>query len=1225
MVKIKKRYIMKILKFFLGLLISLLLASCSESDEGENSMVEQGENLLLTIEASQEWYASNTRTIRQENGDVYWGPNDEVSLFFSSGGYVSGKNGGYKFTSQNTETAAIAEFTGVINGIIGGGGNLLEDGYFWAVYPYSKENLCEDGVIKTSLPNRQQAVEGTFADELFITVAHAQDVKLAFKNVCGGVKFCVSQSGIKSVVFRGNNDEKLAGKIHVAFDEEDKPKVTNVINGQTEVTLVAPNGREFEVGKFYYLVTLPTILQNGFTMTFNKSNGTYGSYIRTSSIEIKRSTFGKVENLDEDLTFVKDESASGGSENGFYLGIIGFNNDLYPYSIRHLTEESAVEYHSFIDGLSTRNGTLLYYAVDSAVDALQASVFPSNLYDVAVVTFTDGLDRGSLDRCEEDKNVVYLTNTDYLEALSSRLIGEKVSNQKINAYSIGVRGDDVTNYTSFQNNLKKLATSSDKVFEVSNMSEVNDKFMEIADLLGETKYVQKFMLEIAGPSHGVVCRFTFDNITSATSSRVYIQGTFNRVNKSLENLVFTGMTSTSGSAVTGIKNDSGFYEYTFEGIQSLDGELISVDNVQHWYKEDDVWQKDSEFVFDPGDVGIEKIKRSAAILLNLDCSSSLGDDFATLQTCAKSFIDKLVENAVDPNEVASISLNKSSVTLPAGSNLTLKASILPTTALEKRVEWFSTNTTVATVNENGVVTAIEHGNATIIAKTLDGGLIATCKVSVVNLVKEISFACSELELYNGETNTLQVSIEPENASNKALSWSSANTSVATVDDSGTITPVKAGTTTISAIAKDGSGIKATCQVTILQHVESIVLDHKTVKLHLGTTKQLTATIAPNDASDKGVVWTSSDESVVSVSQSGLLTSVGKGSAQITATAKDGGNVAVCNVEVVQPVTSINLDRATASLYVNSSVQLEASVGPNDANDKSVMWSSSNSSVASVDQSGFVKALSAGTVTITATAQDGSGVTAKCVVTVIQHVSNITLNLTTANLYTNESLQISATISPTTASNQALTWGSSNSAVASVTQSGLVTGLSAGTAKITATAQDGSGVVAECSINVLSLSQTPIDLALAVQKGGVRYFIPLETYRNMDLSGYTKEGVTVVSDSESFVLGLNISSGLTYSDANDFGTLPTKNQVNAIVDNWAQIDEAISVYGGTPMGSNSYWSGHTYVYSNVNVNNPTPVTRPPVVITYHYYYNSSGLTAVTDTGLYYCVRYIIATL
>lgn len=1238
---------MRIPNYLYGLLLSPLFAvSCSEADGvDEANHIEYSQT--ITIEASQEGYTSESRTIRQEDGSVFWNPSDEISLFF-----MSGENGGNKFTSQNTEVAEIAEFSGTINGITGGGEGLSGDAYFWAVYPYSKENSCESNSVITALPDTQQGIEESFADDLFITVARSTGVKMGFKNLCGGLKFCVSQSGIRAVSFRGNKEEVLAGKVRASFNASNVPVVTEVLDGKTEVTLVAPNGGEFEVGKFYYAVLLPATLSEGFTMTFYKSDETCGVYTHTKSVSFKRSIFGTVRNLDQGLTFHKSEAgennvAVSNSESGFYLGVIGFNVDMYPYQIRKLTEESVTGFHSFIDGLSMLHGTLLYYTADNSIDALQAGTYPDNLYDVAIVTFTDGLDRISLDRCEMDKGVVYLTNGDYLDAIHTRLNDEKVSGKDISAYTIGVRGADVTDdtYTTFQNNLKKLATSSENVFEVSNMTEVNEKFIEIANQLGETKYIQNLKLTAAGPSHGARCRFTFDNVSSYSASKQYIEGTFNRLNKQLENVTYVGLTSTSGSTVVGTRNAQGFYEYFFEGIQSDDGELVSSDYVKHWYTEDDVWQKDSEFVFDPNDFSVEKIKRSAAILLNLDCSSSLGSDFSKLQTAAKSFVSQLYTNSIDPNEVASISLDKSSASMLTGETITLTATVLPTTALDPRVEWSSTNTAVATVSQEGVVTAVGPGSATIIAKTLDGGLTATCKISVIMLAKEIQLTSSAMEIYTEETCSLQATVLPENTSNKTLKWSSSNTTVATVDANGTITPIKAGTTTIMATAQDGSGVKASCKITILQHAESITLDSESMCIHIGETNKLTATVLPNNTTNKEVVWNSSDMNIASVNQEGLVSALSVGKVQITASTEVENIKAVCEVEVIQPITKITLNSTETSnatestLYINETLQLSASIQPSDASYKSVLWKSSNPTVASVDQNGLVTTLSAGATTITASAQDGSGIESSCLVTVWAHTASVTLNHASIRLYQGNQQKLIATVLPNGANND-VEWQSSDESVAIVNQSGLVTAQKAGNTQITVTTKDGA-FVATCDVSVITWSQTPVDMSLAVQKDGIRYFVPLTDYSIVDLTGYSKEGVVVLSDSASFILALNqpasgtggVISGLfsyeqTFADAQEMATLPTKEQALVIVEKWTMLDSAMDTYGGMPMGNQTYWTSSSYYVKNTGgVNNPTSSTRPIVGgVTYYYYcYNESGVSSTSSSTVSYYVRGIVDTL
>ncbi|MBO5350401.1 MAG: Ig-like domain-containing protein [Alistipes sp.] len=1053
-----------------GLLLSLpFVVSCSET-EGilETNDVPYWKREIV-IEAAQEGYAVETRTTRQEDGSVFWNPADEISLFF-----MRGENGGYKFTSQNTEVAEIAEFAGSISGITGGGENLTEDAYFWAIYPYSKENACENNSLITRLPNAQQGLADTFADDLFITVARSTGVKMGFKNVCGGFKFCVSQSGIRSVTLRGNNDEKLAGKVRVAFNESNIPEVTEIIEGQSEITLTAPNGGEFEVGKFYHIVALPTAMESGFTMAFHKTDNTCGTYTYTSGVTVKRSKFLVARNFDAGLTFYEEEeggeTVTGGSESGFYLGIIGFNTALYPYPIKQLTKETVNDFCAFIDGLAMDEFTKLFYSVDTSINQLQQAVFPSNLYNTSIVTFTDGLDRGSLNMSD------YYTLEEYKAALQTRITEEQVSGVDITAYSVGLEGKEDYSPELFQNTMENLASTPDNAFVAANMDEVNERFSEIADKLSETKYVQEIKLYWASLDHLSRLRVTFDEAgtTGATNSKIYMEGTYNMVKPkdeatspikdgTLTDVTYTGMTAQSGSSLVPYK-EGDRYHYTLDGVETDSGELIKRENMVLWYTTPYGWASDKKEITPNQEPVLKKVKRSAAVMLNLDCTNSLDTDFPRLQTIAKSFITQLYENSIDPNEVASISLNKSTLTMVTGDVETLTATVLPTTALDRDVEWSSTNASVATVSDNGVVTAVGPGNATIIAKTVDGGLTATCKVSVVTLAQEITFDCTELEIYNGESYTLQATVLPEDTSNKSLSWASSNTAVATVDENGTITPVKAGTTTITATSMDGTGIKCSCQVTVLQHSESITLDAESAFLYIGDKKQLTATILPADASNQKVVWSSSDDTIASVDQEGLVTALKVGKVQITATAEEGALKAVCEVEVAAFVSGIKFDKNELELYNGDTYTLQATILPEDANNKTLSWSSSSPTIATVDENGMITAIAAGTATITATATDESGITATCKVTVLQHVESVTLSRTSGTMYVGEAKSLTATVLPENSSNKNVVWSSTNEAVATVDQTGLVSAHKAGQTQIVATTEEG-GLTAACDVTV----------------------------------------------------------------------------------------------------------------------------------------------------------------
>lgn len=276
-------------------------------------------------------------------------------------------------------------------------------------------------------------------------------------------------------------------------------------------------------------------------------------------------------------------------------------------------------------------------------------------------------------------------------------------------------------------------------------------------------------------------------------------------------------------------------------------------------------------------------------------------------------------------------------------------------------------------------------------------------------------------------------------------------------------------------------------------VKKLALNRTSVSLtKKGQTYQLKATASPSNATTKSVTWKSSNTKVVTVNSAGKLTAVGNGSATITATAKDGSKKKVtCKVTVKIPtvvkVSSVSLNKNDLALTSKGqSYQLSASVAPSNASNKSVKWTSGNPKVATVSSSGKVTAVANGNTTITATAADGSGKKDICAVTVnipkpadptptptpsVVKVSSVSLNQSSLNLtQKGQTARLSATVSPSNATNKSINWSSSNSNVATV-NNGVVTAVGNGSATITATAADGSGKKASCSITV-NIPTTP---------------------------------------------------------------------------------------------------------------------------------------------------------
>lgn len=290
------------------------------------------------------------------------------------------------------------------------------------------------------------------------------------------------------------------------------------------------------------------------------------------------------------------------------------------------------------------------------------------------------------------------------------------------------------------------------------------------------------------------------------------------------------------------------------------------------------------------------------------------------------------------------------------------------------VSWHSDNTSVATVNaSSGYIYGKAAGTARIYATAQDGsGISDYITVTVVNgmTVTSIQLNKTNLSLEEGECYTLSATVYPSNANNKTLIWHSNNTCVATVCD-GTVCAVSVGTATITATSTDGSGKSATCRVTVTDDVlvTSITVSPSCQTMYAGSSYYLHATVFPCDAANKNVVWSSTNTFIATVNPtSGLVYAKSAGEAMIYATAQDGSGVrGICNISVSSvAVSSVSICPKQKTLSPGETTTLSAVISPSCASNKSVAWTSSDTSVATVGTyTGVVTAQSDGTATITA--------------------------------------------------------------------------------------------------------------------------------------------------------------------------------------------------------------------------------------------------------------------
>lgn len=378
----------------------------------------------------------------------------------------------------------------------------------------------------------------------------------------------------------------------------------------------------------------------------------------------------------------------------------------------------------------------------------------------------------------------------------------------------------------------------------------------------------------------------------------------------------------------------------------------------------------------------------------LDWSCYSYEELVVLRENLDAYIKELERQYAIENGNRIITLNDPTPTVFKGKTFTFETEIKR--VVEDAPEttdliWTSSDETIAKVSNRGVVTAVGYGEATIICTASDDEYIfAEATVNVVLPVDKVSIVeptvtllLSEQDPSAGDTK-LTCSISPENAYIQDVTWSSSDEKIATVDENGNVHAVAPGTVKITATSKEEVSFpkSATCTVTVLQAVSSIELDTSKMTLNVRGGQNLVATILPENASKKTVTWESSDPSVATVSTLGKVTAIATGNATITCTAADGsGVISKCEVTVIQMVNSISIEAPYTGITVNKndSVTLNVTVAPEDATTKGLMWETSNPEVALIESDGTVTAVGGGAATITCTAIDGSGKTAKVAV------------------------------------------------------------------------------------------------------------------------------------------------------------------------------------------------------------------------------------------------------
>ena len=417
--------------------------------------------------------------------------------------------------------------------------------------------------------------------------------------------------------------------------------------------------------------------------------------------------------------------------------------------------------------------------------------------------------------------------------------------------------------------------------------------------------------------------------------------------------------------------------------------------------------------------------------------------------------------------------------------------------------WETNDEYVATVND-GVIKAINYGEAEITVKN-EEDISAIIKVKVLSPEEEqtielqnISFYEADVGLDVGEQFQLTVIFDPRNVKDKSLVWDSSNPDAVTVSSDGVLTAVGDGNATITATASNGLVAKCdTKSTTNVIPATGISLDNTEVKMYAGDAYTLKATITPTNTTSKNVTWTSSNTSVATVSR-GVIIGIKEGTTTITASTNNGKTATAkvtVSKKIIEPY-SVSIDKQAATISVDGKVTLVASITPYNATNKTITWTSSDTSVATVNN-GVVTGRKAGTTTITAKTSNGKTATSKITVSAQAiNVTGISLNTTNIKLNAGQSTTLKVTYTPNNATNQSVSWSSSNTGVATVNNTGVIRAVKGGTATITA--KTSNGITATCTVEVekaddvvtirkrtASYSGNPISATISARSGSIK--------------------------------------------------------------------------------------------------------------------------------------------
>lgn len=467
----------------------------------------------------------------------------------------------------------------------------------------------------------------------------------------------------------------------------------------------------------------------------------------------------------------------------------------------------------------------------------------------------------------------------------------------------------------------------------------------------------------------------------------------------------------------------------------------------------------------------------------------IGKTVITAKTKDGTDITASTTFTVLPLKVETMTFAEPLVSIARTKDKTIKLTLNSEEVDNKRMIWTSSDESVATVVQNmnavypleAIVVAHKVGKATIKAEAQDGsGMSTTCEVEVTPLMVS-DFSLQTASIVKTIPTQLEANVSPAEADNKKLKWTSLTPDIATVTEDGMMTGLKMGTAKVKAETTDGSNLSCVFEVqvtglpvsTISLPAESSIIKTESMKLE--------CSILPLASDNQKLQWSSNATDIASVDEStGVITAHKVGDAVITATTTDGSGISASTTIHVTPlkVSQIEMPKDISLLY-SLSKQIEVNIAPELADNKTLKWTSDNENIATVTHEGVVKGVNVGTTNITATAMDGSGVSATCKVTVkpvVIDLSTKTINLRKGESYAEQIVNVL----PDNYEHKEVVWTSADNSIASVDSEGMITAVKPGITTIKYSLGYDSSITAECKVIVYDEN--------VVYVGGIYYII-----------------------------------------------------------------------------------------------------------------------------------------